>query len=208
MADDALIFRETLGEAPRWGFELSATQIDGCLQFYKLLVEWNQKLDLTSVTEPDRLARRHFLESFFAATHVPSGTRKLMDIGSGAGFPGIPTKILRPEIEVTLVEPRARRAAFLRAVASELRVPGLGVVGADLEQILSGGASLEGVALRGLRLKPSILRKLWTSVEAGGFLLYLGGQKDSEFFERIAPGERYEMPEQPGRCVHLVIKSV
>jgi len=208
VADAALIFRETLAEAPRWGFELSATQMDCCLQFYELLVEWNQKLDLTSVAEPDQVARRHFLESFFAATHVPSATRKLMDIGSGAGFPGIPIKILRPETEVTLVEPRVRRAAFLRTVAAELRLPGLGVVGADLEQILAGGASLEGTALRGLRLKPAILRKLWASTEAGGFLLYLGGEKEAEFFDRIAPGKRYQVPEQPGRCVHLVIKSV
>lgn len=208
MADAALILRGTLGEAPRWGFELSATQIDCCLQFYQLLVEWNQKLDLTSVVEPEQVARRHFLESFFAATHVLSGTRALMDIGSGAGFPGIPIKILRPEIEVTLVERRIRRAAFLRTVASQLRLPGLTVVGADLEQVLAKGASLEGVALRGLRLKPAILRKLWTSLQAGGFLLYLGGEKEADFFERIGPGKRYQMPEQPGRCVHLVIKSV
>ncbi len=79
-----------------------------------LLLRWNQKLNLTSVTAPPEIVRRHFAESLFVGNLLPMGSGTLADIGSGAGFPGFPIAVLKPSVQVTLVESVAKKAAFLK----------------------------------------------------------------------------------------------
>jgi 16S rRNA (guanine527-N7)-methyltransferase len=79
-----------------------------------LLLRWNARLSLTAIREPEQIIRRHFVESAFAAQHLPADIKSLLDYGSGAGFPGIPIAICRPEIRVTLAEAQGKKAAFLR----------------------------------------------------------------------------------------------
>jgi 16S rRNA (guanine527-N7)-methyltransferase len=79
-----------------------------------LLLRWNARLSLTAIREPEQIIRRHFVESAFAAQHLPADIESLLDYGSGAGFPGIPIAICRPEIRVTLAEAQGKKAAFLR----------------------------------------------------------------------------------------------
>ena len=76
---------------------------------YALLRRWNQKLNLTSEESPDR----HYGESLFLAEHLPSGPLRIADIGSGAGFPGFPVAVVRPNCQVTLIESNQRKAVFL-----------------------------------------------------------------------------------------------
>lgn len=104
---------------------LGITLDDGCLpqfrRYYELLLEWNAKFNLTRITEEAEAADKHLLDSL-AVLRLPSaGTwRSLADVGSGAGFPGIPLKIARPELEVTLIEATAKKIAFLEAVIEQL----------------------------------------------------------------------------------------
>ena len=94
-------------------------------QFYaylELLLRWNRRLNLTAVREPEEIIRRHLVECTFAAQHLPRDIASLLDYGSGAGLPGIPIAICRPEIRVTLAEAQGKKAAFLREA---LRVLGL-----------------------------------------------------------------------------------
>ena len=85
-------------------------------EHYELLKRWNQRINLTSIKEPDEIVVRHYAESLFFAVHLPdarAGTT-IADIGSGAGFPGVPMAVLRPDWSVTLVESHQRKAVFLR----------------------------------------------------------------------------------------------
>jgi 16S rRNA (guanine527-N7)-methyltransferase len=84
--------------------------------YLDLLLRWNARLSLTAIREPAQIIRRHFVECAFAAQHLPADIDSLLDYGSGAGLPGIPVAICRPEIRVTLAEAQGKKASFLREV--------------------------------------------------------------------------------------------
>ena len=92
------------------------------LRYYELLVEWNAKINLTAITDPEGVASRHFADSLLALELIPQGAR-LIDIGTGAGFPGIPLKIMRPDIELTLLDSLNKRIIFLNEVLKDLDMP-------------------------------------------------------------------------------------
>lgn len=91
--------------------------------YLHLILKWNARMNLTAIRSPEEIVRRHFGESLFAGLHLPP-TRTLLDFGSGAGFPGLPIALLRPDVTVTLAESRTRKAAFLREAVRTLRFPG------------------------------------------------------------------------------------
>lgn len=82
--------------------------------YLTLLLKWNTRTNLTAIRKPREIVLRHFADSLFCAQHVSPGTQTLLDFGSGAGFPGIPIALSRPDIQVTLAESQSRKAAFLR----------------------------------------------------------------------------------------------
>jgi 16S rRNA (guanine527-N7)-methyltransferase len=92
----------------------------GCYEqfaaYLGLLLRWNARLSLTAIREPAQIIRRHFVECAFAAQRLPADIESLLDYGSGAGLPGIPFAICRPEIHVTLAEAQGKKASFLREV--------------------------------------------------------------------------------------------
>ncbi|MDX1616744.1 MAG: 16S rRNA (guanine(527)-N(7))-methyltransferase RsmG [Candidatus Promineifilaceae bacterium] len=113
-------------EAAAFGLTLNAAQLARFADYLGLLQAWNQRLSLTAITDPEEIRIRHFLDSLSCA--VVTGDlngRRLVDVGSGAGFPGLPLKILFPELALTLVESVAKKALFLETVIDEL---GLGRV--------------------------------------------------------------------------------
>src|ERR1035441_7985957 len=79
-----------------------------------MLLRWNQKLNLTSIRNREEAIQRHYGESLFLGMRLPPGAWKIADIGSGAGFPGFPVAVLRPDCQVTLIESHQRKAVFLR----------------------------------------------------------------------------------------------
>jgi 16S rRNA (guanine527-N7)-methyltransferase len=92
---------------------LNAKAVEQFEAYLALLLKWNARINLTAVRKPEEIVRRHFMESIFASRQVPKKTKTLLDYGSGAGFPGIPLAICRPEIGVTLAESQGKKAAFL-----------------------------------------------------------------------------------------------
>ena len=93
---------------------LSDEQVERLEGHYRLMVSWNKRLNLTTVTQLPEAAVRHYCESLFLAAHLPAGIGTVMDVGSGPGFPGIPCAVLLPEVQVTLVESHQRKAVFLK----------------------------------------------------------------------------------------------
>ncbi len=111
------MFADLLRE--RFG-HLTADQVAELQAHYDLLQRWNQKLNLTSVRDEAEIVERHYCESLFLAAHLPPGTLAIADIGSGAGFPGLPVAVVRPDCRVTQIESHQRKAVFLREASRDL----------------------------------------------------------------------------------------
>ncbi len=115
------MFRELLQrEFKPWG-ALSSRQLDQLDRHYRLLEAWNRRLNLTRIQDMMDVVRFHFCESLFVSTVLPAESLTVCDLGSGAGFPGIPLAIIRPDIQVALIESDQRKAVFLREAARELK---------------------------------------------------------------------------------------
>lgn len=118
---EADVFAQTLGAHLVGVCELSRQQIATLFGHYQLFGRWNRVLSLSSVVEVEAAALRHYCESLFLAAHLPGGALSVMDVGSGAGFPGIPLAVLRPDCQVSLIESHRRKAVFLREATRSLR---------------------------------------------------------------------------------------
>ncbi len=107
----------------RAGLPTLATSIEHRFDtYFSLIVRWNAKTSLTAIRDDKEIVSRHFVESIACAAAVPEGARTLLDFGSGAGFPGIPIALCRPEISVTLAESQNKKAAFLREAVRTLEL--------------------------------------------------------------------------------------
>ena len=112
--------------------ELDSVQMRQLLTYLELLMRWNRRINLTAIRDPATCVTRHFGESLYVRRHLElQGT--LLDIGSGAGFPGLALKIVFPELAVTLLEPIAKKRAFLKEVARACGFDRLEVLGERLE---------------------------------------------------------------------------
>jgi 16S rRNA (guanine(527)-N(7))-methyltransferase RsmG len=107
------------------GFDLTEEQIEKFGHYYSLLLEWNMKINLTAITDDEGIITKHFLDSAMLCKYwdAPHGV-SLADIGSGAGFPAVPLKILRPDIKITLVDSLNKRVLFLQSLLQKLSLEG------------------------------------------------------------------------------------
>ena len=105
------------------GIEISANQAVKFEKYYELLIEWNEKINLTRITEKSDVALKHFADSLTLLNYceVPEGA-KIIDVGTGAGFPGIPLKIMRPDIKLTLLDSLNKRLNFLSEVCEQIGI--------------------------------------------------------------------------------------
>ena len=111
-----------IGEgAAGMGLKLGAEQIKLLGRHVDLMLKWNKSINLTAITEPDEVVEKHVLDSLAVVPVLPSGS--LLDAGTGAGFPGIPAAIARPDLEVALVDSVQKKVAFLKNALAELRLP-------------------------------------------------------------------------------------
>ncbi|MGH9658601.1 MAG: 16S rRNA (guanine(527)-N(7))-methyltransferase RsmG [Bryobacteraceae bacterium] len=154
------MFREAL---ERLAGPLSEVELDRLEAHYNLMVRWNRRLNLTRIIEPEEAARRHYAESIALARELPRGALRVADIGSGAGFPGIPIAVVRPECSVCLIESHKRKAVFLREATRDL--PNVVVIAeraesvrATFDWVVSRGVKWEGLAEVAARLAPNSTR--------------------------------------------------
>jgi 16S rRNA (guanine527-N7)-methyltransferase len=106
-----------------YGVDPSIELVERIKTYIELLLKWNRSISLTTVTSVDEILRFHFGETLFALPMLPVEKSRLADVGSGAGFPGIPLAIARPSFEVTLIEPNMKKFAFLSEVIRSLDIP-------------------------------------------------------------------------------------
>jgi 16S rRNA (guanine527-N7)-methyltransferase len=101
---------------------LDSVQADRFEEHLSLILRWNARVNLTAIRDEEGILSRHFVESIACARALPADITTLLDFGSGAGFPGIPIALCRPEISVTLAESQGKRAAFLQEALRVLRI--------------------------------------------------------------------------------------
>lgn len=99
------------------------------------LILWNEKINLTAIHTKEEIKTKHFLDSLTLLPFIPKETKTLVDVGSGAGFPGIPLAIVRPEINVTLIESIGKKAKFLEHVVEILNLKNVEVINARAEEV-------------------------------------------------------------------------
>ena len=129
------MFNDILREkAEKSGITLTEEQIEKLRIYYELLVEWNEKMNLTALTEPDDVALKHFCDSILLLSYadVKEGS-SLIDVGTGAGFPSVPIKIVRPDIKLCLLDSLNKRLIFLQEVVDKLSLKNVKIVHARAE---------------------------------------------------------------------------
>lgn len=130
-------------------------------RYLELLMEWNRVHDLSGLKNPRDIVHGLFVDSLLFLAQLPPRPLRLIDIGSGAGVPGLPLHLVDPRIEITLVEARQKRVSFLRTVRRELRLDGVRVIEARAEDAIREEADLEGLydvaVARAVTPTPSLL---------------------------------------------------
>lgn len=167
-------------EAEAFGLPLSAKQLDQFARFLALLLTWNERLNLTAVRDPHAIQIRHFLDSLSCATVTGSlNGRALIDVGTGAGFPGLPLKILYPDLRLTLAESVVKKTRFLTAVVEELALSQVAVLPERAEALGQDPAHREQydwAAARGVAKMAVLAEYLLPLCRVGGRMLAQKGE--------------------------------
>ncbi len=159
-------------DAAEMGLTLEPAIVDRFHHYAALLQKWGRRINLTSRLEPQEISSLHFLDSLaLLAMRPPGPGSTLVDIGSGAGFPGLPLKLVRPDLSVVLLESTTRKAAFLEQVIGQLRLTGITVTRARAGEWRSGAArEFEWAVARAVAPLPTLLPLAAGLLRPGGIL--------------------------------------
>jgi 16S rRNA (guanine527-N7)-methyltransferase len=176
------------------GISLDRNQIRAFEAYADFLLEWNQRINLTAITDRDEIWAKHFLDSLSCLKVIPSpGEIRIIDVGTGAGFPGIPLKIAVPEIQLTLVESVGKKAEFCRLLVRHLRLIGVTILHARAEEVGRDPGHREqydGAAARAVARLPVLAEYLLPLVKVGGWALAQKGESGPEEAEAAADAVR------------------
>ncbi len=174
--------------AQRLGLELSERQLDQFQLYYEMLVDWNSRMNLTAITEYEAVQVRHFLDSLTVGTALlnelapvggslppePPHGYSLIDVGTGAGFPGVPLKILWPELSLTLADSVGKKTSFLRELVAALGLDNVTVLTARAEELGQDKAHRQrysAATARAVAPLPVLCEYLLPLMKAGGLML-------------------------------------
>ena len=204
------------------GFELSDNQLAQFYKYKELLLSWNEKMNLTAITQSDEVDTKHFVDSLYGLKFMESA-KSIIDVGTGAGFPGLPLKILKPELSLTLLDSLNKRLNFLKEVTEKLNLKDVTFVHSRAEDGGIKGSPLResfDVAVSRAVANLSVLAEYCLPyVKVGGvFLAYKGNDADGELADadnaiNTLGGEvtgtfRYTIPETDISHSIIVIKKV
>jgi 16S rRNA (guanine527-N7)-methyltransferase len=161
--------------------------------YVSLLLRWNQKISLTTVTNHLKILQFHFGESFFAASKLPMVNSRLADVGSGAGFPGLPIHLISHDLEVVLIESNAKKSAFLSEVARELNLDHVTVINERMETLANEIPMFDFIVARALGQHDKFLDWASSRLKPDGMVvLWLG--EDDAFVVSDIPGWKWREP--------------
>ena len=186
-AIEALVRPMLLGPLPTLAYEQ--------LALYVALVErWNRRMNLTAIRDPKTFVQLHIGESLRCAQLLPGGVTTAMDFGSGAGLPGIPIQIARPEWILTLAESQNKKAAFLREAIRELGLVQPNVHAGRVED-MPAGQQFDLVALRAVDNMRLALRAAYLRVKIRGWIAIFTSQRETGTLQSSLPAMEWREPE-------------
>ena len=205
------------------GFPLTDRQKEQYERYFELLVEWNEKINLTAITEKDEVYLKHFYDSIAPILQglIENQPIRLLDIGAGAGFPSLPMKILFPELDVTIIDSLNKRINFLHLLAEELGLSGVHFYhgrAEDFAQDKAFRAQFDIVTARAVARMQVLSELTIPYLKVGGRLLALKASNAPEeleeaknalnlLFSKVGDNLQYELPNGDPRYITLVEKK-
>ncbi|SDP46526.1 16S rRNA (guanine(527)-N(7))-methyltransferase RsmG [Selenomonas ruminantium] len=185
------MFKDELQKAAaEYGIALSDKQMEQFNRYFELLVEWNEKINLTAITEPKEVAIKHMIDSITAYDEkIFQDGVTVIDVGTGAGFPGLPLKIFCPEIKLTLMDSLNKRIKFLQTVVEELDLQDVECVHARAEEGARNKKYRESFDIavsRAVARLPILCEYCLPFVKKGGYFIALKGMQFNEEAEEAA----------------------
>jgi 16S rRNA (guanine527-N7)-methyltransferase len=174
--------------------ELNDAQLARFATYLDLLLKWNARIKLTSVTAPREVLAKHFLDSL-AIVPALGPAQTLVDVGAGAGFPGVPALIAREALRLTCVESIQKKAAFLEALKRELQLPRLEVFAGRMESVVEQGRRFEAAVSRATFEPAEWISRGSGLVATGGRLIAMVVPGPETTLERLAPSWRQDFEE-------------
>lgn len=163
------------------GIILSELQLKQFNRYYEVLVEWNEKMNLTAITDKEEVYLKHFYDSITIAFDFPFNNQSIIDVGAGAGFPSIPLKILYPNLQITIVDSLNKRITFLNHLFKELELDNCKAVAARAEEYAKEHRESVDIVMARAVARLNILDELCLPlVKKDGYFLSLKGRQASE----------------------------
>lgn len=186
---------------------LKQSQINQFEQFKDLLIEWNEKINLTTIIEEDEILIKHFIDSLIPLKYIDNNS-KVLDMGTGAGFPGIPTKIAKPDIKITLVDSVNKKITYLKDIVNKLELKNVELIHSRAENLAKDKKYRENydiVISRALANMSTLSEYLIPFLKIGGKAIYIKGPNIEKELEeskkcielmggRIIKIEKYTLP--------------
>ena len=202
---------------------LSDQQKEQFERYFELLVEWNEKINLTAITDKEEVYLKHFYDSIAPILQglIPNETIKLLDIGAGAGFPSLPMKILYPQLDVTIIDSLNKRINFLQLLAQELDLDGVHFYhgrAEDFAQDKKFRAQYDFVTARAVARMQVLSELTIPYLKVGGKLLALKASNAPEelleaknalnlLFSKVEDNLSYDLPNGDPRYITVVEKK-
>ena len=173
-------FKELKSKSEQININLENEQIKKFYEYMNLLIEWNEKFNLTAIVEPKEIILKHFIDSLTIEKYINEGD-KVIDVGTGAGFPGIPLSIYKPKINITLLDSLNKRIIFLQEVIEKLEMKNIEAVHGRAEEFAKNKREMFDIATsRAVAPLNILLEYLLPFVKIGGTCLCMKGSNIDE----------------------------
>ena len=178
-------YKKMAEESEKIGIKLPDEQLNEFYEYMQLLLEWNEKMNLTAITDPEEVIKKHFVDSITIKKYIKEENR-LIDVGTGAGFPGIPLKIVDKSIKLTLLDSLNKRINFLNEIIEKLSLKEVNTIHSRAEEYAKNKAreSYDVAVSRAVADLPILLEYLMPYVKLNGICICMKGTKAQEELER------------------------
>lgn len=178
-------FREKILEkSNKINVELSREQVEEFYKYMELMVEWNKKMNLTAITEPNEVIEKHFIDCLTIMPYIKENST-IIDVGTGAGFPGIPLKIADSSLDITLLDSLNKRINFLNEVISKVNLENIVAIHGRAEEYVKEKREKYDIAVsRAVAELPTLLEYLLPYVKVGGKCICMKGPKAQEEIDK------------------------
>ncbi|MEG0284174.1 MAG: 16S rRNA (guanine(527)-N(7))-methyltransferase RsmG [Erysipelotrichales bacterium] len=202
------------------GIVLNDKQIEQFKVYYETLVKWNEKMNLTAITEKNEVYEKHFYDCLLASQMIEFSNQKICDVGAGAGFPSVPLKIVYPDLEIVIVDSLEKRIKFLNELASQLGLDKFKAIAARAEEHAQENKEEYDIVMGRAVARLNILDELCIPlVKKGGYFLTLKGRQGEIEHQEASKGinilgaklekmEKYNLPSDESVIYLILYKKI